>query len=187
MGEIEFLKSFGGKINRLALVGFRATGKSTVAKRMSELLGWSFMDMDELFVKSAGMSISDWVSLNGWRAFRAKESELLRDISRGDSLVVATGGGIVEMECNRKLLSEKFFVVWLDASVETIVERIKSDKNSSVNRPPLMGSDSLIEIPEIMEKREALYRSVSNARILTDEISPNQISELIYRGIRKYI
>ncbi len=187
MKKIKSFRPYEGTIKRLALVGFRATGKTTIAKKLADLLGWFFVDIDELFVESVGMSISDWVLLNGWEAFRRSESELLRSISRRSRIVVATGGGIIEMENNRRLLREKFFVVWLDAGVETIVNRIRSDKNSLANRPSLLGKDPLSEIPEVMKRRETLYRSVSHIGVATDDEKPHKLAELIYRSIKEYI
>ena len=80
---------------RIALIGFRASGKSLVGKLLAEELNLSFVDMDERLVASFGRGIDQWVQAHGWESFRQAESELLEELSREQGLVVATGGGVV--------------------------------------------------------------------------------------------
>ncbi len=166
-------------VNRIAIVGFRAVGKTTVGEVLAGLIGWNFADMDRILTERFGMSISEWVSLHGWESFRRKESELLQELSNLSRIVVATGGGIIERKLNVSLLEEKFYVVWLKADIKTVKKRIRSDKGSALNRPPLHGRDSISEVHYLLQKRAPLYQKVSNLTIFVENYLPSQIARII--------
>lgn len=163
----------------LALVGYRAAGKTTVGKMVAEALGWIFLDMDDLLVQRFGMTIDKWVKNHGWESFRIRESELLRELSCKNRIVLATGGGVVEEDENRDVLKRNFFVVWLSCSVKETIARLASDERSRSNRPSLTGQGLLKEVGQVIERRKALYREVSDVVIEVDKMSPEEIKERI--------
>lgn len=163
----------------IALIGFRATGKSTVGKVLAAMLGRVFIDMDTHLTASRGREISCWVRLEGWDSFRKAESELLEVLGSRDGLVVATGGGVVLSPPNRLVLERRFYTVWLRASAQTIQERITADPSSLTNRPPLSELPMEREIRDLLTQREPLYAASADLAIDTEGKSPEQIAGII--------
>jgi shikimate kinase len=166
----------------IALIGFRATGKSTVGRILAEKLGRIFIDMDQHLIASAGREISCWVKLEGWDSFRKAESELLRTLISREGLVVATGGGIILDPQNRRILNEHFFTTWLKASVETIFCRTNSDPGSCAARPPLSELPLRDEIKKVLSERRPLYAAAANLEIDTEKKTAEEIAEQIARS-----
>jgi len=152
----------------IALIGFRATGKSTVGKILAGKLGRQFLDMDQRLALEAGRSIAAWVKQDGWDSFRRAESGLLRLISLQKDLVVATGGGVVLDPQSRRVLRESFFAVWLKATPETIYARLSSDPGSTQTRPSLSELPVKEEIEKVLFQREPLYSQVAGIEIDTE-------------------
>jgi len=165
----------------VALIGYRATGKTTVGKITALRLGWDFFDMDELLVKRLGMTINDWVRLYGWNAFRDEETELLKELSAEKHIVVATGGGVVERSENRSILREHFLVVWLYCSQEEIVNRLKNDERSSDYRPSITGLGLIEEVSHVLSLREPLYREIAHIKVDVTNKLPESISDDILK------
>ncbi len=152
----------------IALIGFRATGKSTVGEILAGDLGMEFVDMDKRLTSEAGRDIAAWVKQDGWHSFRKAESDLLGLIGLRKGLVVATGGGIVLDAQNRRVLREDFFTVWLKATPETIYARLSSDPGSPETRPPLSQLPMKEEISKVLCEREPLYAQVALIEIDTE-------------------
>jgi shikimate kinase len=152
----------------IALIGFRATGKSTVGKILARRLGRQFLDMDQRLASEAGRDIAAWVKQDGWDSFRRAESALLKLISLQKDLVVATGGGVVLDPQSRRVLLENFFTVWLKATPETIYARLSSDPGSTLTRPSLSELPVEEEIEKVLLQREPLYSQVAGAEIDTE-------------------
>jgi shikimate kinase len=152
----------------IALIGFRATGKSTVGEILAGDLGMEFIDMDKRLTSDAGRDIAAWVKRDGWDSFRRAESDLLGLISSRSGLVVATGGGIVLNEQSRGVLRKKFFTVWLKATPETIYVRLSSDPGSAETRPPLSKLPMQEEIRKVLREREPLYARAALIQIDTE-------------------
>ena len=163
----------------IALIGFRATGKSTVGKILARRLGKQFLDMDQRLTSEAGRSIATWVKQDGWDSFRRAESGLLRLISLQKDLVVATGGGVVLDAQSRRVLRESFFTVWLKATPETIYARLSSDPGSTQTRPSLSELPMKEEIEEVLFQREPLYSEVAGIEIDTEGKPTNLIADEI--------
>src|SRR5690606_16458490 len=110
--------------NKIVLVGFMGTGKSTVAKLLSERLGIDRIDLDEAIVAEAGCTIAELFAAQGEEAFRELESRVLESVlASGKPAVLATGGGAVLRERNRQAMLAGGFVVALRASEQQIIER----------------------------------------------------------------
>ena len=122
----------------IVLIGYRGTGKSTVGKVVATRLGRTVVSTDAEVVKRAGQPISQIVAQHGWDHFRDIESEVCRDLSARDGLVIDTGGGIILRSQNVDALKKTGTLFWLNASVETITKRIGRD----TQRPSLTGTKS---------------------------------------------
>lgn len=178
--------SFSSK-KSIAFIGYRATGKTTVGKMLALRLGWVFLDMDDLLVNRFGMTIKQWVEKYGWESFRFQEARLLREISLRSKIVLATGGGVVEKSENLEILKKNFFVIWLSCSVEEIVKRLAKDEKSIDNRPSLTGQGLLEEVQSVLDRREPLYREVSDVEISVDNKTPETIEQIVFRSIPSYL
>ncbi len=169
---------------KIALIGFRATGKSLLGEILAKKLDWRFIDMDEQLVSHFGMDIKNWVERFGWDSFRKEESFLLKELASSEKLVVATGGGIVLDSANRKLLRDSFMTVWLKASAEAIFERISQDPKSDAQRPALTDLSLKAEIDRLLEERYPLYEESSSLSLHTEDASPDELAfeiELLLR------
>src|SRR6266542_2986856 len=119
------------------LIGYRATGKSTVARLLAARLGWDCVDADEALATRYGRTIRQIFAEEGEAGFRDKEAAVLEELCRRPRLVVATGGGVILREANRLRLRAAGRVVWLTAKAETIWSRLQQDPTTSERRPAL--------------------------------------------------
>ena len=164
------------QINRsVFLVGPMGAGKSTIGKLLAAQLQLPFADSDKVLEERTGADIPWIFDVEGEAGFRRRESEVLRDLCAGPTQVVATGGGIVLLEENRQLLSQQGQVVYLQASVEQLLER--TSKNS--NRPLLQVAYPRARIVELVEERDPLYRQVADIVCDTDFCTPKQAAQIV--------
>jgi shikimate kinase len=160
----------------IALIGFRTTGKSLTGSILAEQLAHVFVDMDDMLVASFGKDIDSWVGSHGWESFRKAESELLETLSKRENLVVATGGGVVLYERNRRTLRESFHVIWLRAAPETIYSRLISDPKTPANRPALTDLPLREEIERLLRDRSPLYAEAADLILETDKSSAEEVA-----------
>lgn len=165
---------------RLTLVGYRCSGKSAVASALARHLACSWTDADDVLERVAGMSIADLVATRGEPAFRDLESTLLADLLEKELGILATGGGVVLREPNRRLLKARARpVVWLTAPVHVIRERLAADPTSVTRRPSLAGGHAVDEVAEAIAVREPFYRDVADAIIDTADDTPERLAHRI--------
>ena len=101
----------------IALIGMPGAGKTTVGRRLGEITGRKFVDMDEAIVQSIGMSIPEYFRLYGEAAFREVETSVLRTVSREPGIILATGGGVVTVPENRNLLRQNSAILLLERNL----------------------------------------------------------------------
>ena len=160
----------------VVLIGYRGTGKSTVGKIVAARLGRTMVSTDAEIVKRAGQSIPEIVAQHGWDYFRDLESQVCRDLSDGDGLVIDTGGGAILRSENVQRLKQHGTVFWLTASVEAITKRIGRD----TQRPSLTGTKSFIdEVQEVLRERTPKYQAAADHVIATDGRPVVQIADEI--------
>ena len=152
------------QLRKIILIGYRATGKSTVGRLLAKRLGVSFIDMDEVLVARHG-EINELVKERGWDYFRAREKELLEELVASREVVISTGGGAVLHQDIWPRLKETGLVVWLTADLATICSRLKVDSRSENQRPSLTGKDIRDEAARVLAEREPLYREGSHLEI----------------------
>ena len=158
----------------IVLIGYRGTGKSTVGKLLAARLGRELVSTDAEIVKRAKRTIPEIVAEEGWEYFRDRESEICRDLSTRDHLVIDTGGGAILRAQNVEALKRNGTVFWLEASVATITKRIGRDNQ----RPSLTGSKSVVdEIQEVLRERTPKYQAAADHVITTDNRSINRLIE----------
>ena len=152
----------------LFIIGYRCTGKTTVGKALAQRLDWSFVDTDEIIVRTAGVSIAQLVETYGWPFFRNQEQKALQTISADDRQVVATGGGIVLDAHNITTMKKMGKIVWLSASEKTIQARMQTDTLTAASRPALTGQGRIAEIAAVLSARRPLYEKAGDFSVATD-------------------
>jgi len=159
----------------IALVGMPGSGKSTVGRHLARQIGWRFADSDVEIERELGESIRSYFEKAGEDSFRSLETSVLASLLERPSLVLATGGGAVLREANRKLLSERANVVYLRATPEDLARRLRHD----THRPLLQGGDPLRKLRELFLARDPLYREVANFTIDTGRTSVPTLVNLL--------
>ncbi|MDO5329115.1 MAG: shikimate kinase [Coriobacteriia bacterium] len=144
----------------IALIGFMGSGKSSVAKLLSEQTGIEFVDTDKLVVQRCKQTISEIINSRGESAFRKIEADILDEVTRDKKIIVATGGGCVESAVSRGAL-KNCFVVWLNVSSKTAADRI-IDFSS---RPMFKDIENA---ENVLAQRNNRYEKCSNVEIDTD-------------------
>ncbi len=160
----------------IVLIGYRGTGKSTVAKILGQRLGRKVMSTDAEIVKEAGQSITQIVEQFGWDHFRELETQMCRKLHDQTNLVIDTGGGLILKEENVNILKANSTIFWLTAEVPTIVKRISGD----TQRPSLSGTKTFVEeIEDILKERTPKYQAAADHVIPTDRTTPHQMADTI--------
>lgn len=162
----------------LVLVGMTGVGKTTVARVLSVRLARTVWDSDQVIESRAGRSVREIFAADGEPAFRALESECLRDALESPvPLVIATGGGVVLAAANRAALrASGARVVWLCADPATLVDRVKAGGHR-----PLLDDDPAGTLQRMMREREPFYREVADAIVLVDNRSVSEVVEAVLR------
>lgn len=160
----------------IVLIGYRGTGKSTVARLLASRLERELVSTDAEIVKRVQRTIPEIVAQEGWEHFRDLESEICREVAGRDQLIIDTGGGAVLRAQNTEALKKNGTVIWLTASVETIAKRIGADNQ----RPSLTGTKSFVEeIQDVLQERMPIYQAAADHVITTDTRSINQLVETV--------
>jgi shikimate kinase len=160
----------------LFLIGPRGSGKSTVAALLAQSLNWAWVDADAVLERKAGCSIREMFAQQGETAFRSLEAAVLQELCALDKTVIATGGGVVLRAENRQRLRQAGPVVWLQADVETLWQRIRGDSSSAERRPPLQNVDAREEVALVLASREALYHECANEAFETAGRTPAEVA-----------
>ena len=158
------------EMKNIAIIGMPGCGKSSAGRELSKLTGRRFVDMDEEIEKHAGMSIPEIFAQKGEAEFRAAETEVLRDVSKGSGLVIATGGGVVTREENYPLLRQNSTVVFL--------EREDLNTLSKLGRPVSAAKSAA----QLAAERMPMYRSWSDVTVKC--IDPKRNAENILEAIK---
>jgi shikimate kinase len=169
----------------IILIGFMASGKSTIGKALAEKLGYDFVDTDELIELKAGKSISEIFANEGEQRFREYEAEVLERLGAVSEKVIATGGGLILQEKNRKILQESQPVFFLTVTPEQVLERTPNYQTRPlINYADINKRREIIE--QLLKKRDNLYRSVTDYVVETktgdNEVALMQIMEILERG-----
>jgi len=164
----------------LIFVGPMGAGKTTVGRHVAELLALPFHDLDHEIEVHTGATISLVFDLEGEAGFRRRESATLAELAAGSGLVLSTGGGAVLNADNRRVLRERGFVVWLNASIESQLARLARDRQ----RPLLHAPDRRARLEHLAAERNPLYAEVADLRIESSGVgnsaySARQIASLL--------
>ena len=172
-------------MHNLILIGYRATGKTTLARLLGERLKLRAVDTDPLIEQKAGKTIAEIFAEDGEPVFRDYESQVIAELLCGETLVIATGGGLPVRKENRELLKQHGHIVWLKASPETIHRRISGDPGTKQTRPQLTNLPPLAEIEHVLNVRNTIYAEIADLEIDTETKSQDELAELIVTWYRE--
>jgi shikimate kinase/3-dehydroquinate synthase len=165
-------------MQRIFLTGLSGSGKSSVGRRVAELLRWEFIDTDTLLAERCGMPVGQVLVEYGEQRFRQMESEALISAANHERVVIATGGGVVIAEANRTCMREHGLTVYLQVSVETAWQRVQEQLRQSgmgTVRPLVVGIDGQHRLQDLYLTRKQWYEQAA-VRISTDEDLPHIIA-----------
>ena len=161
--------------DKIFLVGFMGSGKSTIGPLLAAKLGWDFIDLDRQIEREQGRLIREIFKQDGECEFRRIEERHLRSVKDGGACVVALGGGAFVQEANRRIVSELGLSVFLDCRLEVIETRCARD-----------GMRPLFETPELVKDlytlRYPLYMR-SDFSIDVSDIDPRQAADLVLQKV----
>jgi len=157
------------------LIGPMGAGKSSIGKQLASITKKQFLDSDTEIEKRTGARIELIFEIEGESGFRKREVQVIGEATTLNNIVLATGGGAVLMEENRKNLKQHGTVIYLKASPELLMKRTEKDWN----RPLLQTGDRMQIIRELLEFRGPLYEETADFIINTEENSIKQIVKQI--------
>lgn len=161
------------------LVGLMGAGKTTIGRALARLAGMDFVDADHEVEARTGVRIPTIFDIEGEAGFRAREAEVIRELSARRRIVLATGGGAVLDARNRQCLKANGFVIYLCASPEDLYQRTRHDRN----RPLLQTADPKARLEALYRERDPLYRDVADLVVETSRQSVVHLAQQILRDL----
>ena len=165
---------------RVLLVGFMASGKTSVGRELAALLGWEFHDSDAVVEERCGIAVSEIVRQQGEEHFRGIEAEVASELLRKDRVVLASGGGWPAQPGSWEAVPEGTFSVWLRVSPGVAVQRASGE---GPVRPLLAGEGALDSAVELIGQRKAAYER-AQVTLDSDDDGPAALANTIMNIIR---
>ena len=178
---LQILESMPTQPASIILIGYRATGKSTMGVHLAAALGFTFIDTDQVIEQQETQSIRDIVAQHGWDYFRKKEKETLLQLATKTNHVIATGGGAVLHQDIWPFIKQNNLVIWLKADIKTICIRLVNDTYSEDQRPSLTGADIQKEVSTVLISRTPIYQKSCHLTLdATETVDDNIVRVLHY-------
>ncbi len=163
------------------LVGPMAAGKSTIGRLLARELNREFYDTDQYIEQTTGVSLAWIYDVEGDEGFKKREEKIIRDLTKKEQIVLATGGGSVLSAASRQSLRHQGYVIHLQVSLEEQILRTLRDKN----RPQIQTSDRKGALEAFYAAREPLYQEVADWSILTDSGPSSRIVQEIQKHLQE--
>ena len=164
------------------LVGPMGSGKTTIGQRVAAILGLEFLDCDHELEAHTGASVTLIFDVEGEEGFRERETRILRELTQRQGILLATGGGVVLREENRRLLADTGLVVYLNTSVQQQLRRLGRDRS----RPLLQTPDRRAKLLRLAEERNPLYREIADIEFPAQNRSPDAVAKDLAGTIRRF-
>jgi len=151
-------------------------GKTTIGKLLSNQLAFNFIDLDRKIEEKSGVKINTIFEIEGEEGFREREYLALNEALAEEKVVISTGGGVVVKDINRSLIQKsEAMVVYLKASLDILVSRLKNDKT----RPMLDKDNKQLSLQKLLSEREPLYENLADFIIDTSHLKTNDVLKTI--------
>jgi shikimate kinase len=168
------------KLNNIYFIGLMGAGKTTIGRLIAKQLGMVFYDSDYEIERKTGVKIPLIFELEGEVGFRKRETTVIEELTQLNNIVMATGGGAVLLEENRKFLKNHGKVVYLRANVHDLWLRTRHDKS----RPLLQGGNIKQKLEKLYIERDPIYTGLADCIVDTGAQSANEITSYIEDLIR---
>ncbi len=167
--------------HNIFLIGPMGSGKTAVGRHLARMLHFTFHDSDSDIEAKTGVDIAFIFDKEGEAGFRVRERESIGRLTRLESIVLATGGGAVIEEDNRRVLAERGVVVYLATSIDQQLERTRHGRH----RPLLNDTDPEQKLHDLMLRRAALYSVIADITVSTDGRRVQLVAEEIHHKLRQ--
>lgn len=167
----------------IILIGFMGCGKTSIGSVLACELGYSFIDSDEKIEEISQNSINQIFELYGEIYFRQLESSIIKNISKMDNQVIATGGGIIKSQINIYELKRNGIIIYLKASPEHIYNNLKDDDS----RPLLQVDNKIHTIKVLLNEREVLYEKYADITVDVSNKDIETINQIIFNNIKDVV
>jgi shikimate kinase len=163
---------------RILLIGMMGVGKSSVGEALAARLGWPYFDSDRQVEEATGRTVPEIFAADGEAAFRREESAALEAaIATSPSIVGVAGGAVLDV-ANRERIRDAGLVVWLRASIDTIVRRVGVGEGR-----PLLGDDPDEALRRLYPERRPLYEELAEVVVDVDELTIEQSVDTIVAAL----
>jgi shikimate kinase len=167
------------------LIGYRGSGKTTVARELASRLAYDCVDADDIVEEAVGLSIAEIFAESGEAGFRELESQAIEALVGKRRIVIGLGGGAVLRDENRQAIrGAGGAVVWLTADIATILARLAADTTTSSRRPNLTKSGGREEVEALLAARRPLYRECATLVVDTEGKSAAEVADEIVAQLR---
>jgi len=170
-------------MKRIFLVGPMGSGKTTVGRHLARRLGMEFVDLDHEIQARCGVEVAVIFDIEGEEGFRKRESDLLDELTQRDNIILATGGGSILESGNRRRLSERGLVVYLQTSVDQQLRRLERDKQ----RPLLQAPNRRQKLNELAKARNPVYEEAAELIVPSANIPPPAMAARVEQAIRNHL
>ncbi len=167
--------------NNIILVGLMGAGKSTIGRNLAKKLNKEFFDSDRVIEERTGVDIATIFEIEGEQGFRDRESQVIEELCQMKDIVLATGGGSILREENRRNMKKFGHVVYLCTTAELLYSRIRYDKS----RPLMQTANPLDTLKNLLKYREPYYKEVSDLIITTRKQKATIIVKRIADALNK--
>ena len=167
----------------IVFVGLMGAGKTAIGRKVAGALGLPFLDSDHEIQARCGADIPWIFDVEGEAGFRDRETQMIDELTRLEGVVIATGGGAVLREENRRALRERGTVIYLFTTVEQQLKRTAKDRN----RPLLQRGDREEVLREMFALRDPLYRATADVIVRTDRRGPRAVVNEIVRRVTRLV
>ena len=165
----------------LYLIGYRGSGKTSIAPSLAFALGFDWIDTDHQIEASLNEPIASFFTREGEANFRRIESDTIRAVANTPRQVISLGGGAILDPANQAILRNTGKIIWLDCPVEVLAKRLRADQTQGTGRPPLTSLGLVEEIASVLQVREPIYRSLADLIVPTGSSSPETLASQIAR------
>jgi len=177
------IRNIASRIDRpLVLVGMMGVGKSTIGRKLAQLLDLPFRDADDEIEQAAQLSVAEIFERFGEAHFRDGERRVIARLLEGGPSVIATGGGAFVEPDTRALIHGKGIAIWLDSDVATLVDRVSRRDT----RPLLRGGDPSEIVTRLKAERESAYAEAP-IKVMSDTGPHGEAINRILKALREWL